>query len=69
MHKPKCQTVLPLSSVPALYAELPVKNIKKLGGKFGDLVHELLGARTMGDVSKYTLKELQNKFGDKSGYV
>ncbi|XP_012260865.2 DNA polymerase eta isoform X1 [Athalia rosae] len=67
LHKPNRQTILPLSGVPSLYQTLPVKKVRNLGGKFGDLVIESLGCNVMADLLSYSLKDLQVRFDDKTG--
>lgn len=67
IHKPNRQTVLPRSSVPGLYADLPLKKVRNLGGKLGDSLMEELGCNTMADLSNLSLRELQKQFGEKVG--
>ncbi|KAK3092357.1 hypothetical protein FSP39_001859 [Pinctada imbricata] len=67
LHKPNKQTVLPHASVPILYSTLPIKKIRNLGGKFGQSLVEQLGVENIGDLCKFSLKELQACCGDKSG--
>lgn len=69
INKPDRQTVLPISSVAILFSNLPLNKIRNLGGKFGNTVKEQLDITTVGQVAKFSLKELQRKFGDKNGYV
>ena len=42
---------------------------RNLGGKFGVYLMEELGAENMGDIQQFSKKCLQQKFGDKDGYV
>lgn len=67
LHKPNRQTILPLAGVPSLYQTLPVKKVRNLGGKFGDVVIESLGCNVMADLLSYSLKDLQTRFDDKTG--
>lgn len=67
LHKPNRQTVLPQESVEELYKNLSVKKIRNLGGKFGDDVVEKLGCKTMSDLSKFSEKDLQNRYDEKTG--
>lgn len=69
INKPDRQTVLPISSAAILFSNLPLNKIRNLGGKFGNTVKEQLDITTVGQVAKFSLKELQQKFGDKNGYV
>ncbi|XP_011865850.1 PREDICTED: DNA polymerase eta [Vollenhovia emeryi] len=67
LHKPNRQTILPEAAVPSLYATLPVKKVRNLGGKFGDVVVESLGCKVMGDLLQYSLEQLQKHFDEKTG--
>lgn len=66
-NKPNKQTVLPKHSVNILYSTLSVKKVKHLGGKFGDIVCEVLKITKMGELQKFTEKELQVRFDEKNG--
>jgi len=46
---------------------LPVKKVRNLGGKFGDIVVESLGCNFMGDLVQYSLEQLQKRFDEKTG--
>lgn len=50
-----------------LYSTLPVKKVKHLGGKFGSMVCTTLKIATMGELKKFSVKELQKKFDEKNG--
>ncbi|XP_063227100.1 DNA polymerase eta isoform X2 [Bacillus rossius redtenbacheri] len=67
LHKPNRQTVLPQNGVNILYQTLPIKKIRSLGGKFGDVVVDQLGCTVMADLAKLSEKQLQQKFDDKTG--
>uniref|UniRef100_A0A0C9RHZ1 DNA polymerase eta n=1 Tax=Fopius arisanus TaxID=64838 RepID=A0A0C9RHZ1_9HYME len=67
LHKPNRQTILPAAAVPGLYHSLPVKKVRNLGGKFGNIVVESLGCNVMADLLRYSLQDLQKRFGDKTG--
>ncbi|KAJ8681774.1 hypothetical protein QAD02_017566 [Eretmocerus hayati] len=67
LHKPNRQTILPASSVPELYGSLPVKKVRNLGGKLGDMVIDSLKCNVMADILPYSLQYLQNRFDDKIG--
>ncbi|XP_020289889.1 DNA polymerase eta isoform X2 [Pseudomyrmex gracilis] len=68
LHKPNCQTILPEAAVPSFYSTLPVKKVRNLGGKFGDVVIESLGCNVMGDLLHYSLEHLQKTFDEKTGF-
>lgn len=67
LHKPNRQTILPPNAVSELYSSLPVKKVRNLGGKFGDVVIESLNCNVMGDLLQYSLQYLQKRFDDKTG--
>ncbi|TDG44476.1 hypothetical protein AWZ03_009113 [Drosophila navojoa] len=67
MNKPNKQTILPLAQIPPLFDQLPVGKIKGMGGKFGETVCETLGVKFLGQVLKYSEKDLQRKLDEKSG--
>ncbi|XP_022097296.1 DNA polymerase eta-like [Acanthaster planci] len=67
LHKPKKQTVVPKQSVERLFKTLPINKIRNLGGKLGRSLTEDLGVEFMGDLCRYTEKQLQAKLGDKTG--
>jgi len=67
LHKPNRQTILPEAAIAKLYSTLPVKKVRNLGGKFGDIVVESLGCNVMGDLLQYSLEQLQKQFDEKTG--
>ncbi|KOC59820.1 DNA polymerase eta [Habropoda laboriosa] len=67
LHKPNQQTILPATAVSSLYSTLPIKKVRNLGGKFGDIVIESLNCNVMGDLLQYSLQYLQKRFDDKTG--
>uniref|UniRef100_A0A8D8MBT3 DNA polymerase eta n=1 Tax=Cacopsylla melanoneura TaxID=428564 RepID=A0A8D8MBT3_9HEMI len=67
LHKPQKQSILPHSSVPILYSSLPVQKVRHLGGKLGYEVMEKLGINTMMELEKFSLKQLQGYFDEKTG--
>ncbi|GAB1863394.1 DNA polymerase eta [Camponotus japonicus] len=68
LHKPNCQTILPKTAISSLYSTLPVKKVRNLGGKFGDIVVKSLGCNVMGDLVQYSLEQLQKRFDEKTGF-
>ncbi|KAK2164994.1 hypothetical protein LSH36_56g00017 [Paralvinella palmiformis] len=68
LHKPNKQTVLPQHSVHGLFTSLPIRKVRNLGGKFGESLTERLGVENMADICQYSLDQLQQMFGDKSGF-
>ena len=69
LHKPNRQTILPATAVPILYSTLPIKKVRNLGGKFGDVIVESLNCNVMGDLLQYSLQYLQKRFDEKTGYI
>ncbi|XP_002742117.1 DNA polymerase eta-like, partial [Saccoglossus kowalevskii] len=67
INKPNKQTVLPFESVEKLFKLIPVNKVRHLGGKLGQQLQDELGMQYMGDICKFTEKELQIKLGDKTG--
>ncbi|XP_072757265.1 DNA polymerase eta [Anoplolepis gracilipes] len=68
LHKPNCQTILPEAAVSSLYSTLPIKKVRNLGGKLGDVVVDSLGCNVMGDLMQYSLEQLQKRFDEKTGF-
>uniref|UniRef100_A0A1I8NMY4 DNA polymerase eta n=1 Tax=Stomoxys calcitrans TaxID=35570 RepID=A0A1I8NMY4_STOCA len=67
MNKPNKQTILPLAQIHDLFSSRPLSKIKGLGAKFGEEVCQRLGIRYLGQMLKFTEKELQHKFDEKNG--
>lgn len=65
LHKPNKQTLLPQNAISELYKDLPIRKIKSLGGKFGSTLSEELQISFMGELVKFTEKELAKKFDEK----
>lgn len=67
MNKPNKQTILPIESVPALFQDLAVNQVKSLGGKLGEEVCAKLNVKTMADLLEFSESELQGKFQNRVG--
>ena len=67
LHKPNRQTVLPMASVCGLWEKTLIHKVRNLGGKLGQILEEEMNCKTMADLSKFSEKELQGKFDDKTG--
>uniref|UniRef100_A0A336MX77 DNA polymerase eta n=1 Tax=Culicoides sonorensis TaxID=179676 RepID=A0A336MX77_CULSO len=67
MNKPNKQTILPVRSIPELYATLPITKVKGLGGKFGEEVCEAFKIKLMSQLSEIPKAELLKKFDEKNG--
>ncbi|XP_065161729.1 DNA polymerase eta isoform X1 [Atheta coriaria] len=66
LHKPNKQTILPHESIQKLYENLSIKKIRSMGGKFGNEVMEKLHVSVMADLIKFSEKELQQHFEEKT---
>ncbi|KAM9018172.1 DNA polymerase eta [Ara ararauna] len=67
LNKPNRQTLLSSRFVPQLFSQLPVGNIRNLGGKLGTAITDILGVEYIGELTQYSETELQTHFGDKTG--
>ncbi|KAG5869676.1 hypothetical protein JTB14_035602 [Gonioctena quinquepunctata] len=67
LHKPDKQTILPQDSVPELYKDLPIRKIKSLGGKFGNVLSEELQITNMAELVQFSESELIRRFDEKNG--
>ena len=56
LHKPNKQTILSLSSVEELFATIPIKKVRNLGGKLGRKLKEDFGIKYMGEICKIERK-------------
>ncbi|XP_071491859.1 DNA polymerase eta-like [Diadema antillarum] len=66
-HKPNRQSVLPPAALEGVFKTVPVRKFRNLGGKLGHSLSEDLGVEYMGDLLRYTEKQLQMRYGDKTG--
>lgn len=67
MNKPNKQTVLPLRSIPQMYATLNLTKVKGLGGKFGTEVCQAFNIKMMGELALIPKEDLIKRFDEKSG--
>ncbi|NXA19060.1 POLH polymerase, partial [Ibidorhyncha struthersii] len=67
LNKPNRQTLVSSRFVPQLFSQLPVSNIRNLGGKLGTAITDTLGVEYIGQLTQYSETELQTHFGDKTG--
>ncbi|KYO23933.1 DNA polymerase eta [Alligator mississippiensis] len=67
LHKPNRQTLIPLGRVPQLFSQMPINSIRNLGGKLGASVSEILGVEYMGQLTQFSMLQLQTHFGNKTG--
>ncbi|XP_033916955.1 DNA polymerase eta [Melopsittacus undulatus] len=67
LNKPNRQTLLSSRFVPQFFSQLPVSNIRNLGGKLGTAITDILGIEYIGEMTQYSERELQTHFGDKTG--
>ncbi|CEG79770.1 hypothetical protein RMATCC62417_14198 [Rhizopus microsporus] len=66
-NKPNKQTVLRDSAALYFMEQVPFTKIRNLGGKLGSEVESGLSIDKASDLWKYTIEELQRKFGDSTG--
>ncbi|KAK9881571.1 hypothetical protein WA026_016446 [Henosepilachna vigintioctopunctata] len=66
-HKPNKQTILPQHAVEKMFSKLPVRKIKSLGGKFGNILSDTLKITFIGELLKFSEKELIQTFDEKTG--
>ncbi|NWQ97852.1 POLH polymerase, partial [Burhinus bistriatus] len=67
LNKPNRQTLVSSRFVPQLFSQLPISNIRNLGGKLGTAITDILGVEYIGQLTQYSETELQTHFGDKTG--
>ncbi|XP_040467358.1 DNA polymerase eta [Falco naumanni] len=67
LNKPNRQTLVSSRFVPQLFSQLPIGNIRNLGGKLGTAITDILGVEYIGQLTQYSETELQTHFGDKTG--
>ncbi|NXG27393.1 POLH polymerase, partial [Dromaius novaehollandiae] len=67
LNKPNRQTLVSSQSVPQLFSQMPVGNIRNLGGKLGAAITDILGVEYIGQLTRFSETELQTHFGDKTG--
>ncbi|NXU76681.1 POLH polymerase, partial [Oreotrochilus melanogaster] len=67
LNKPNRQTLVSSQFVPQLFSQLPVSNIRNLGGKLGTAITDVLGVEYIGQLTQFSETELQGHFGDKTG--
>ncbi|KAG9284815.1 hypothetical protein G9A89_003738 [Geosiphon pyriformis] len=67
LNKPNKQTVLKGTEAMNFMRELPFQKIRNLGGKLGSEIGNELKVETAGELWKFTVEELQAKFGMSTG--
>ncbi|XP_010082144.1 PREDICTED: DNA polymerase eta, partial [Pterocles gutturalis] len=67
LNKPNRQTLVSSRFVPQLFSQLPVGNIRNLGGKLGTAITDILGVEYIGELTQFSETELRTHFGDKTG--
>ncbi|KAJ3163144.1 DNA-directed DNA polymerase eta rad30 [Geranomyces michiganensis] len=67
LNKPNKQTILRQAAVLPFVEKLPLSEIRNLGGKRGTEVEEALGVTVAGELWKYSVENLQSKFGASTG--
>lgn len=69
INKPNKQTILPHNAIDTYYENLPVHKITGLGGKFGVELTEKLRIEYMGELKRFSEKQLLEKFDEKTAYA
>ncbi|NWU67163.1 POLH polymerase, partial [Pterocles burchelli] len=69
LNKPNRQTLVSSRFVPQLFSQLPIGNIRNLGGKLGTAITDILGVEYIGELTQFSETELRTHFGDKTGLV
>uniref|UniRef100_A0A8C5WRR6 DNA polymerase eta n=1 Tax=Laticauda laticaudata TaxID=8630 RepID=A0A8C5WRR6_LATLA len=67
LNKPNRQTLVSQGAVPQLFSNMPIGNIRNLGGKLGASITECLGVQYMGELIQFSESQLQTHFGEKTG--
>ncbi|XP_052504815.1 DNA polymerase eta [Budorcas taxicolor] len=67
LNKPNRQTLVSHGSVPQLFNQVPINKVRKLGGKLGASVIEILGVEYMGELTQFSESQLQSHFGERNG--
>ncbi|NXG47068.1 POLH polymerase, partial [Psilopogon haemacephalus] len=67
LNKPNRQTLVSSRFVPQLFSQLPISNIRNLGGKLGTAITDILGIEYIGQLTQFSETELRTHFGDKTG--
>lgn len=63
MHKPNIQTLVPPCFLPQLLGSLPLRKLRGLGGKLGDILTEEMGLQMACDIEAVGLDTLASRFG------
>ena len=67
VFKPNKQTLIPMRSVEEFFKTFPLKKVRNLGGKLGEILTEEMNCTSMNDISLMSERLLQQKFDDKTG--
>ena len=51
-HKPNRQTVIPRAAVPLVIEDLPLRDVRGLGGQLGERIERRLAVRTAGELAR-----------------
>ncbi|CAG8614410.1 5311_t:CDS:2 [Paraglomus brasilianum] len=67
LNKPNGQTVMRSSQTLGFMYSMPFQKIRNLGGKLGNFIEDVLQVETAGELWKFSVDELQAKFGRVTG--
>jgi len=67
LNKPDKQTVCPENGISSVMVDLPLNQVRGLGGKLGRAVMENEGIERADELQQLSLEHLQHKYGNESG--
>lgn len=62
VNKPNAQTILPLESVSSYFQNIPISQVRSLGGQFGEGIQNSLNIQTMGQLQQVDKDTLMKHF-------
>jgi len=66
VNKPNKQTLLPLSSLDAFFATIPITKVRGFGGKLGNMVTTVFNIQTMSQLSEISIRDLKQRLDEKT---
>ncbi|VDM72155.1 unnamed protein product, partial [Strongylus vulgaris] len=68
-HKPRQQTLIPFDFVPTLFEEVPIGDVRMLGGKLGHAIQERLAVGTMADLAAVPYEVIERYFEGQARWI
>ncbi|VBB34402.1 unnamed protein product [Acanthocheilonema viteae] len=68
-HKPGQQTIVFNEAIPKIFKYTPINEVRNLGGKLGRALMEKFDIKTMGELSKISMSNLNESFPTQSKWV